>query len=136
MAPHLFIEQVTVQGLQAARLAYQQGELKAGLARYHADTDSAFHGWNDAWLRPDFQQWNIEADLQSLACPVLALQGLDDEYATLAQIHAIQRIHPPTRLCELRDCGHAPQRDQPQAVIAATLDLLASATPLLRTSPP
>lgn len=136
MAPHLFIEQVTVRNLRAARAAYEQGTLKASLTRYHADTDSAFYGWNDAWLRPDFQDWNIEADLRGLACPVLALQGLDDEYASLEQIRAIRRIHPSTQLCELPDCGHAPQRDQPQAVIAATLDLLASLSDPKPQSPP
>jgi pimeloyl-ACP methyl ester carboxylesterase len=127
LAPHLFIEPLTVRGLQEARRAYEQGSLKSALARYHADTDSAFYGWNDAWLRPDFQDWNIEAELGCLACPVLAVQGVDDEYATLAQIHAIERLHPATTLLALEACGHAPQRDREPAVIAATLDLLASA---------
>lgn len=130
LAPHLFIEDITVTGLRAAKAAYERpgSSLKAGLARYHDDSDSAFYGWNDAWLRPDFQQWNIEADLRALACPVLALQGVDDEYGTLAQIEAVGRIHPTgTRVLALPECGHIPQRDQPEAVISATLQLIKEA---------
>ncbi len=56
------------------------------LARYHDDVDSAFCGWNDVWLAPDFRDWNIERELATIACPVLAVQGTDDEYGTLAQV--------------------------------------------------
>lgn len=128
MAPHLFVEPITIAGLRAAKQAYEQerSPLRAALARHHRDTDSAFYGWNDAWLRPGFEgQWNIESDLRGhLACPVLAIQGVDDEYATLEQIHAIQRMHAATRLLALEQCGHSPQRDQPEQVIASTVAFL------------
>ncbi len=128
MAPHLFVEPITIIGLRAAKQAYEQerSPLRAALARHHRDTDSAFYGWNDAWLRPGFEgQWNIESDLRGhLACPVLAIQGVDDEYATLEQIHAIQRMHAATRLLALEQCGHSPQRDQPEQVIASTVAFL------------
>ncbi|WP_397533712.1 alpha/beta fold hydrolase [Roseateles sp.] len=128
MAPHLFVEDITLAGLREAKRAYEAepSSLKAALARHHADVDSAFYGWNDAWLRPGFEQWSIEADLATLACPVLALQGVGDEYGTLAQIEAVGRIHAETRVVALQECGHAPQRDQPEAVIAHTLQLLES----------
>ena len=128
MAPHLFVERVTTLGLQAAKAAYERADspLKAALARHHADVDSAFYGWNDAWLRPGFaNDWNIEGELGGLACPVLALQGEGDEYGTLEQIRAVGRLHADTTVCALADCGHAPQRDQPEAVIRETLALLA-----------
>ncbi len=122
MAPHLFVEPITIAGLRAAKAAYEQerSPLRAALARHHADTDSAFYGWNDAWLRPGFEgTWNIEAELRGrLACPVLAVQGVDDEYATLDQIHAIQRMHSATELLALEQCGHSPQRDQAEQVLA------------------
>jgi len=127
MAPHLFVEPITLLGLHAAKTAYEQGDsLRKALARHHADTDSAFYGWNDAWLRPGFaNDWNIEGELGGLACPVLALQGEGDEYGTLEQIRAVGRLHADTTVCALADCGHAPQRDQPEAVIRETLALLA-----------
>lgn len=127
MAPHLFVEEVTSAGLRAAKVAFERAgsPLRAALARHHADVDSAFYGWNDAWLRPGFECWTIEGELGGLACPVLALQGEGDEYGTLAQIRAVGRLHPRlTTVCALADCGHAPQRDQPEAVIRETLALL------------
>ncbi|MCH7345940.1 alpha/beta hydrolase [Pelomonas sp. CA6] len=123
-APHLFVEAITLRGLREAKAAYEQGDLRQRLARYHQDLDSAFYGWNDAWLRPGFEHWNIEADLRGLRCPVLATQGEEDEYGTLEQIHAVARLHADTRVLALARCGHVPHRDQPDAVIAATAQLL------------
>jgi pimeloyl-ACP methyl ester carboxylesterase len=128
MAPHLFVEPITTRGLRAAKAAYEASPsaLRLALSRHHADTDSAFYGWNDAWLQPGFEAgWNIEADLRTLACPVLAVQGVNDEYATLEQIEAIRRLHRETRLVALPDCGHAPQRDRPATVIALAREWLA-----------
>ncbi len=128
MAPHLFVEPITLAGLRAARTAYEDGGLRRALERHHADADSAFYGWNDAWLAPGFaSDWNIEAELRGrLACPVLALQGVDDEYATLAQLDAIAALHAATTVCVLEQCGHAPQRDQPEALRRAILAHLES----------
>ncbi|MDH3387416.1 MAG: alpha/beta hydrolase, partial [Gammaproteobacteria bacterium] len=91
--------------------------LKQRLGRYHADPDSAFWGWNDIWLQPSFREWSIENVLEAIRCPVLALQGLDDEYGTLGQIHGIARRVEHTQIAELPDCGHSPHRDQPRELI-------------------
>ena len=124
LAPHIFVEEVSVASIQQARNAYLQTDLKQRLGRYHEDADSAFWGWNDIWLDPAFRDWNIERELAAIRCPLLAVQGLDDEYGTLEQIRGIARVLPHTRLLELPDCGHSPHRDQPQAVIEATARFL------------
>jgi pimeloyl-ACP methyl ester carboxylesterase len=113
VAPHLFVEDLSVSSIAQARVAYKTTDLRARLARYHDDPDSAFRGWNDAWLDPAFRRWNIEAELDAIRCPVLAVQGEDDEYGTLAQIRAIQSRLPKTRLLVIPECGHSPHRDQP-----------------------
>jgi pimeloyl-ACP methyl ester carboxylesterase len=118
VAPHLFVEDVSIRSIEKARDDYRHGELRQGLARYHADPDSAFFGWNDAWLSPAFRDWNIEAEIATIDAPVLAIQGVDDAYGTLEQIRAIGRRLPKTRLLVLADCGHSPHRDQPAIVIA------------------
>jgi pimeloyl-ACP methyl ester carboxylesterase len=120
LAPHLFVEDITVANIEKAREAYAQGDLRASLARYHDDPDSAFWGWNRIWLDEAFRDWNIEAQITGIRCPLLAMQGLDDAYGTLAQIRDIQWAVPSTELLELPACGHSPHRDQPDAVIAAT----------------
>jgi pimeloyl-ACP methyl ester carboxylesterase len=118
-APHIMVEDLSVASIEKTRLAYLQTDLKIRLARYHDDVDSAFWGWNDIWLQPGFKPWSIKQEIAAITCPVLAMQGLADEYGTLAQIHGIAQLLPQTRLLALADCGHSPQRDQPAALIAA-----------------
>ena len=118
VAPHLFVEDVSIASIRQARDAYATTDLRARLARHHADPDSAFRGWNDVWLDPAFRGWNIEAELDRIACPVLAVQGEDDAYGSLAQIRGIQGRLPKTRLLVIPKCGHSPHRDQP-ALLAA-----------------
>lgn len=112
-APHIFVEDITVASIEQAKDGYVTTDLRSKLARYHADPDSAFWGWNDVWLDPDFRRWDIRALLPLIRCPVLAIQGHDDEYGTMAQIDGIARAVPDAELLKLYDCGHAPHRDQP-----------------------
>ncbi|MBN8750744.1 MAG: alpha/beta hydrolase [Variovorax sp.] len=128
LAPHIFVEDVTVANIELARQAYATTDLRERLARYHDDVDSAFGGWNRIWLHPPFHDWNIERELEGIRCPVLAIQGVDDEYGTLAQIRGIAARVPGTRLLEIPACGHSPHRDQPEQVIAATAGMV-SASP-------
>ncbi len=129
LAPHIMVEDLSVASIAKARDAYQATDLRARLARFHDDPDSAFFGWNDIWLHPPFREWSIEDELAAIRCPLLAVQGLDDEYGTLEQIRGIARRVPTTRLLELPDCGHSPHRDQPDAVIAASVDFIAGGVP-------
>jgi pimeloyl-ACP methyl ester carboxylesterase len=124
MAPHIFVEDLTIEGIEKAREAYQNTGLPQRLSRYHDDPDSAFWGWNRIWLHPPFRRWNIEDELAAIGCPVLAMQGTNDEYGTLAQIHGIAGRVPHAALLELPQCGHSPHRDQPEAVIVAAIDFI------------
>lgn len=119
LAPHLFVEALSVTSIAEAKVAYEHQGLRERLSRYHADVDSAFYGWNDIWLSPSFRDWNIERELDAIRCPLLAIQGEDDEYGTLQQITSIRDRLPATALLALPACGHSPHRDQPQAVIDA-----------------
>jgi pimeloyl-ACP methyl ester carboxylesterase len=119
VAPHIFVEYVSVRSIEAARTLYRTTDLRDRLARYHADPDSAFWGWNDIWLDPAFRGWTIENEVATVQCPVLAVQGEDDEYGTMAQIEGIARLAPHARLLKLPACGHSPHRDQPDALTAA-----------------
>jgi pimeloyl-ACP methyl ester carboxylesterase len=116
LAPHICVEDISIASIRSAREAYVSGDLRERLARYHANVDSAFWGWNDIWLDPAFRDWTIEAELAGISCPVLAIQGEDDEYGTLEQIHGIARRAPQARTLVLPQCGHSPHRDQPEAL--------------------
>lgn len=124
LAPHVMVEDVSVASIAQARAAYQGTDLRTRLARYHDDPDSAFWGWNDVWLKPAFRHWSITAELAAIRCPVLAVQGDDDEYGTMEQIREIARCVPRAELLELADCGHSPHRDQPERLISAVTDFI------------
>ncbi|VTU12822.1 2-hydroxy-6-oxononadienedioate/2-hydroxy-6-oxononatrienedioate hydrolase [Variovorax sp. SRS16] len=124
LAPHIFVEDMTVANIEEARKAYVSTDLPQKLGRYHDDVDSAFWGWNRIWLHPPFRQWNIEAELGTIRCPVLAMQGMDDEYGTLAQIRGIAARVPQTELLEIPNCGHSPHRDQPEQAIVAAISFI------------
>jgi pimeloyl-ACP methyl ester carboxylesterase len=119
LAPHILVEDLSVQSIAKAKTAYETTDLKQRLAKHHDDPDSAFWGWNRIWLHPPFRHWSIEAELAAIRCPLLAVQGLDDEYGTLEQIRGIARRVPRTELLELPACGHSPHKDQPDTLIAA-----------------
>jgi pimeloyl-ACP methyl ester carboxylesterase len=121
VAPHVFVEDVSVASIEQARNAYATTDLRQRLSRYHDDPDSAFLGWNDIWLDPAFRDWNIENMLPMIRCPLLAVQGEDDEYGTMAQIDVIGRRVPQSRLLKLPACGHSPHRDQPKALTDAVV---------------
>lgn len=125
LAPHILVEAISVASIAKAREAYRDTDLRARLARHHDDPDSAFGGWNDVWLRPEFRHWSIADEIATIRCPLLAIQGEDDEYGTLAQVQGIAQRVPGTRLLVLPQCGHSPHRDQPQAVIEGTRAFLA-----------
>ena len=124
VAPHIFVEDVSVASIEKARDAYRTSDLRARLARYHDDPDSAFWGWNDIWLDTRFRTWSIEAMLAGLRCPILAVQGEDDEYGTLAQVQGIRRHAPQTEVAVLANCGHSPHRDQPAALTRLVTDYM------------
>lgn len=126
MAPHFFTEEKGLAAIAEARRAYEEGDLRERLARHHRDPDNAFYGWNDAWLDPGFRNWNVADVIDYIRVPVLAIQGCDDQYGTLAQIEELEtRSYAPVETLILDDCRHAPHQDQPEAVIATVAEFCA-----------
>jgi pimeloyl-ACP methyl ester carboxylesterase len=114
LAPHVFVEDRSIEGIEAARRAYREGDLAPRLARHHDDPDATFRGWNDAWLSPAFRTWNIEDRLGAITCPVLLVQGAADPYGTIAQLDAIERgVAGSCRRVVLPGIGHTPHLDAP-----------------------
>jgi pimeloyl-ACP methyl ester carboxylesterase len=129
-APHVFVEDVSVQSIAAAAEAYRTTDLRARLSRQHGDNvDGAFWGWNSAWLDPGFRAWNIEEFLPRVRVPSLVIQGAGDPYGTLAQVDAIEtKSGGPVSRLVLPSCGHSPHRDQPEATIEAVARFVRSLT--------
>jgi pimeloyl-ACP methyl ester carboxylesterase len=129
-APHVFVEEITVTSIADAKTVYQTTDLPAKLGRYHDDPDGAFWGWNDIWLDPRFLAWNIEDRLPAVQCPVLMIQGHQDEYGTSAQLVAIAAKVSDATTVMLDQCGHSPHRDQTEATLDAIVCFLAQKDPL------
>ncbi len=125
MAPHVFVEGISIEGIAAAKQAFEATDLPQKLARHHRDSRKTFYGWNDVWLSPAFRSWNIESFLPAIQCPLLAIQGHEDEYGSMAQVDAIARqVSGPVEVLKLDKCGHAPQRDQPEIVARAIVEFI------------
>ena len=116
MAPHVMVEDMSIQAIQLAREAFEKGSLRERLQPFHAEVDCAFWQWNDVWLSEAFRSFDIRSELRGISAPLLAIQGETDPYGTMAQIDDIAGVVPNTQLLKLPDCGHSPHRDQPLAV--------------------
>ena len=125
MAPHVIVEDKSVQSIEEAREAFRAGPLRERLARYHRDVDVAFWQWNDIWLDPAFRAFDIRPDCRRIEAPVLAIQGEDDPYGTLRQIDEIAPTRGPFERRVLARCGHSPHRDQPDLTREAIVRFLA-----------
>jgi pimeloyl-ACP methyl ester carboxylesterase len=125
LAPHVFVEDRSIAGIEAATVAYEHGDLRRRLARHHDDVDGAFRGWNDVWLSPSFRSWDITGVLPAITCPVLVVQEQEDPYGTLAQVDAIERgVSGPVERLVLPGTGHSPHLDHPDEVVAAIMSVL------------
>lgn len=132
-APHVLVEEISVRSIAQAKVSYESTDLRKRLQRYHADADRTFYGWNDIWLHPQFRSWNIRDSVSKIRVPVLAIQGLDDEYGTMAQLDALASDARKARVdcLSLSKCGHAPHRDRPDLTLPAIAAFLKSVTPSL-----
>jgi len=130
MAPHVFIEPLCLTSIANAAHAFENTDLADKLGRYHSDARNTFYGWADVWLDPEFKGWDIRDDyLPRISCPVLAIQGYDDAYGTMAQVDEMaRRVKAPCELLKLADCGHAPFREQPERTLEAVVRFVTART--------
>ena len=124
MAPHVFVEDVTVASIEALGPMWSDPGFRRRFSFYHRHGQALFEAWRRVWLSPEFRDWDIRPQLSHIDVPILAIQGEQDEYGTMAQIEDIARQAPQTRLLKLPECGHAPHRDQPEQVIEAIDDFV------------
>ena len=126
IAPHFFTEDPGIASIAEAKKAYDSGDLKPRLANWHTDVDNAFRGWNEAWLDPQFRDWDITEFLAYIRVPLLIVQGEDDQYGTVKQIEvAEQECYCPVEVALLKGVKHSPQREAPEATLKAMTDFAA-----------
>jgi pimeloyl-ACP methyl ester carboxylesterase len=129
LAPHVFVEDLSVASIAEAKIKFETTDMPEKLARHHRDPARTFWGWNNIWLHPDFRRWNIEAYLPRIACPILTIQGQDDEYGTMAQVAAIAcQVSSPVETLALPECRHSAHRDQRDDVLEAITEFVGRIT--------
>ncbi|MCK8520518.1 alpha/beta hydrolase [Aquimarina sp. D1M17] len=125
---HVFVEKETVKGIQDAVVAYRDTNLKEKLTKYHGDkTDDVFRMWTETWLSEDYQSWNIEHYLPNVQCRSLIIQGENDEYGSLDQVHAItQNTTGISKALIIPDIGHTPHKENTALVLEESSDFILS----------
>ncbi len=126
LAPHLFVEPVCIASIAATAAAFPDGRLARALGRYHRDPQLTFRTWSDIWLSPEFLAWNIEAEVAQVRCPVLALQGTEDQYGTLRQIERVAELAANARAVAIPGARHSPHLDQTEFTLAEIVTFLRS----------
>lgn len=120
LAPHLFVEPITLEGIRRVSARWRRDDgFRRAFSFHHRAGSELFEAWSDAWLRPSFKAWDISEAVRRITVPILAVQGYDDAFGTLDQLHTLTELAPQTRRVELPDCGHAPHLERPDAVLDA-----------------
>lgn len=129
-AAHVFVEDVTLEGIRKAVDLYGKTDLPKRLSAYHgANTEGVFHGWADTWLDPRFRDWNMVRELPDVRCPLLVIQGEGDEYGTAAQVKAIaDKTSGPAQAWLVPDCGHIPHLQAKEAVLLRMASFIEATT--------
>jgi pimeloyl-ACP methyl ester carboxylesterase len=120
IAPHFIVEDIGLAAIRDAKTAYESGDLKTRLARWHRNVDVAFYGWNGAWLDPGFRTWDISEALAYVRVPIQIVQGENDQYGTIRQVEIAQEeCYCPVEVAMIAGAGHNPPRERPEATLAA-----------------
>lgn len=124
LAPHVLVEDRALAGIERAKTAYRETDFAERLARHHDDPEGVFRRWHEAWLSLGHRAWNIEESVRRIRCPILAIQGDGDEYATMVQVDRIARAARRVEVLKLAACGHSPHRDRAETVIRAAASFM------------
>jgi pimeloyl-ACP methyl ester carboxylesterase len=123
IAPHFVVEDISVRSIAEIKTAYEHGDLRAKLSRWHRDVDNAFYGWNGAWLDPAFRDWDISEALGYIRVPVQIVQGAGDQYGTHRQIEiAEEECYCPVDVTMIETAAHAPHREAADVTLQAVAD--------------
>jgi pimeloyl-ACP methyl ester carboxylesterase len=125
IAPHFFTEEKGLAEIRRAKKSFESGALRERLDSWHADVDTAFHSWNEPWLDPDFEKWDITEALGYIRVPILIVQGENDQYGTMRQLDAAKdECFCPVETVVLPGIRHIPHREAPEPTLNAIADFI------------
>ena len=123
---HVFVEEVSLNGIREAIHSYQTTDLKTKLEKYHGNkTEEMFWAWAKTWTTQEFRTWNIENFLPSINCSALIIQGEDDEYGTLEQVESIVRqINGKSEKMIIPNVKHTPHKEIPELILNKSVEFI------------
>jgi pimeloyl-ACP methyl ester carboxylesterase len=108
VAAHIYVEPKMEPGILGIRQTFEHDEhFRLGLRHAHGDKyESVFHNWFDGWHRLESLSWDMRPLLREVHCPVLVVQGEDDEHATPQHARDIAAAIQGAELWLLPGAGH------------------------------
>ncbi|HJV25947.1 MAG TPA: alpha/beta hydrolase [Aromatoleum sp.] len=124
----VFPEDRTLESIAVAKEQFKDETQIGRLAKYHGDKARwVLEAWTESWLHPDFASWSLAPVLPSVSCPVLALQGIHDEYGSTCHPEMIGQLSAgPSQVEILPDTYHVPHRENPGTVLNLVSEFLDS----------
>lgn len=123
---HIFVDEVTLHGINEAVKTYETTNLHERLTKYHGDkTEKLFKMWVDTWRKDEFRDWSIEHLIPTIKCKILAIQGYNDEFGEETQIDGI--VNPIPHLAQkwmIENVGHNPHKETPNEVLIRCKEFL------------
>ncbi len=125
-AAHVFIDEITEKGLQEAYNLYYNSDFREKLRKYHGDnTESMAEAWLSLWLQPEMLKWNIEHYIPGITCPVLAIQGTEDNFGNYSQLESIHKKSVgKSEILHIPDCGHIPHHQARDVVLEKSISFI------------
>ena len=116
---HIFVEDLTLNGIEEAIQLYKKTNLKFKLEKYHRNkTDEMFWAWASTWTTDEFKNWNIEDFLPKIKCRSLIIQGEEDEYGTLKQVeNIVSQTNGQSTQLVIPNVKHTPHKEVPELIL-------------------
>jgi len=126
IAAHVFMEEKTREAIRGTRDVFARPEVRRKFMRYHGkETDRLVTTWINAWLCDASADWNMMEDLQHITCPLLLLQGEDDDFGSWEQVERIQaHVSGPVEIFPISDCKHDPHIEAREQTLASITDFI------------
>lgn len=117
---HVFVEEITLDGIRKAAESYNTNDMKEKLTKYHGDkTDTVFRAWTETWFSCDFRDWSIENLLPGIKCPCLIIQGENDMYGSIRQVESILNgVNGITEKLIVPEACHCPHKESRELTLS------------------
>jgi len=116
MGAQAYVDEKVAAGVREAQTAFADETAIARLEKYHGKKARwVVDAWTQSWLHPAFASWTLDDAIQRIRCPVLAIHGENDEYASAQHPMRIAASHGHVEI--LPGVGHIPHREAETIVV-------------------